>query len=200
MKISRTPAHRGFSLIEVTIAMAIAAVAIVTLLGLVPQGMDTMRQAGDEAIQGRIHQQILNELQMTPFVDLQGKSPLDQYHHMEFFYDSQGEEISDSKNQGSVTEERKKGSFSHIYSARVSIPSVGGSTQAPNSVGASTFSGYKFGGDQPNEFVRPVIVEVAPVAGLGEDFKWDDDENRRMISTYQSVVVKMGQDYSAVAP
>jgi uncharacterized protein (TIGR02598 family) len=200
MKIPKKSNPRGFSLIEVTIAMAIAAVAVLTLLGLVPQGMDTMRQAGDEAIQGRIHQQILNELQMTPFVDMSGKSPLDLYHHMEFFYDSQGEELSDSKNQGSVAAERKKGSFAHIYSARVSIPSVGGSTQAPNSVGASTFSGYKFGGDQPNQFVRPVIVEVAPVAGLGEDFRWDDEANERLISSYQSVVVKMGQDYSSVAP
>jgi uncharacterized protein (TIGR02598 family) len=84
MKIQSNGSRKrdGFSLIEVTIAMAIAAVAVLSLLGLVPQGMDTMREAGDEAIQGRIHQQILNELQMTPFVDLNGKSPLDQYHQM----------------------------------------------------------------------------------------------------------------------
>ena len=200
MKIPKPTRQSGFSLIEVTIAMAIAAVAVVTLLGLIPQGMDTMRAAGDEAIQGRIHQQILNELQMTPFEDLAGNSPLDQYHHMEFFYDAQGEELSDSKNQGSVPEERKKGAFAHIYSARVSVLSVGGSNQAPDSVGSSTFNGYKFGGDEPNQFVRPVIVEVAPVAGLGQNFRWDEEQNRNLISSYQSVVVKMGQDYSAVAP
>jgi uncharacterized protein (TIGR02598 family) len=200
MKIPKPTRQRGFSLIEVTIAMAIAAVAVVTLLGLIPQGMDTMRAAGDEAIQGRIHQQILNELQMTPFEDLGGNSPLDQYHHMEFFYDAQGEELSDSKNQGSVPEERKKGAFAHIYSARVSVLSVGGSNQAPDSVGSSNFKGYKFGGDEPNQFVRPVIVEVAPVAGLGQNFRWDEERNRNLISSYQSVVVKMGQDYSAVAP
>jgi len=202
MKIQSNGSRKrdGFSLIEVTIAMAIAAVAVLSLLGLVPQGMDTMREAGDEAIQGRIHQQILNELQMTPFVDLNGKSPLDQYHQMEFYYDSQGEELSDSKSQGSVSEEKKKGSFAHIYSARVSIPTVGGAGQAPVSVGGSSFGGYSFGGNQPNAFVRPVIVEVAPVAGLGQSFDWDGDQYRKMISTYQSVVVKMGQDYSAVAP
>lgn len=200
MNSQKSSKERAFSLIEVTIAMAIAAVAVVTLLGLVPQGMETMRAAGDEAIQGRIHQQILNELQMTPFEDLSGGSPLDQYHNMEFFYDAQGEELSDSKNQGSVPEERKKGSFAHIYSARVSIPSIGGSSQAPNSVGSSTFNGYKFGGDQPNPFVRPVIVEVAPVAGLGQNFNWNEEQYRNLISTYQSVVVKMGQDYSSVAP
>jgi hypothetical protein len=67
-------------------------------------------------------------------------------------------------------------------------------------VGGSKFDGYSFGEGAPNAFVRPVIVEVAPVAGLGQNFRWDEEQNRNLISTYQSVVVKMGQDYSAVAP
>jgi len=75
--IHSTRSIRGFSLIEVTIAMAIAAVALVTLLGLIPQGMETMREAGDQAIMGRIHQQILNEIQLTPFEDASGASLLD---------------------------------------------------------------------------------------------------------------------------
>jgi len=197
VKVSKGGEIRGFSLIEVTIAMAIAAVAAVSLLGLIPQGMDTMREAGDEAIQGPIHQQILNELQMTPFEDKNKKSPLDGYHLLEFFYDAQGEELSDSKNQGSVSEEKKKGGLAHIYSARVSIPQpIGGSM--PESVGGSAFGGFSFdGGTNKNFNIRPVIVEVAAVAGLGENFKWDDEANRRLISTYQSMVVKMGQNYSA---
>lgn len=189
----------GFSLIEVTIAMAIAAVAVLTLLGLVPQGMDTMRAAGDEAIQGRIHQQILSELQMTPFEDSGNSSPLDKYNDLEFYYDAQGEELSDEENQSTVPDERKRGSFAHIYTARVTVPKsgsqVGGS--APSSVGGARFEGYNFGaGPAPNAFVRPVIVEVAPVSGLGATFDWSE-KHRHLISTYQSVVVKMGQDYSA---
>jgi len=198
MKISTPPPSRsrgGFSLIEVTIAMAIAAVAVVTLLGLIPQGMDTMRAAGDEAIQGRIHQQILNEIQMTPFENKNGApgSPLDKYN-LEFYYDAQGEELSDSSNQGSVPEERKAGSFAHIYTAKVTIPISSG--KVPESVGGASFQGYSFDGAQPNPFVRPVIVEIAAVAGRGADFKWEDEKNRHFISTYQSVVVKMGQDLS----
>lgn len=180
----------GFSLIEVTIAMAIAAVALVTLLGMIPQGMDTMREAGDEAIEGRIHQQLLNELQMTPFED----NILNGYHGMEFYYDAQGEELSDSKQQGSVPEDKKKGSLAHIYSARVTLPDQ---ASAPASVGGANFQGYSFEGivgSDPNPFVRPVIVEVAAVAGLGDNFDWDSPDNRHMISTYQSIVVKMGRD------
>lgn len=181
----------GFSLIEVTIAMAIAAVALVTLLGLIPQGMNTMREAGDQAIQGRIHQQLLNEIQMTPFEDSNGQSLINEYHNVEFFYDAQGEELSDSRDKN-APEDRRKGSFAHIYSARITFPDQG---NAPDSVGGAKFEGYSFDGGAVNPYVRPVIVEVAAVAGLGEDFKWDDSDNRRLISTYQSIVVKMGQDY-----
>ena len=184
--------ERGFSLIEVTIAMAIAAVALVTLLGLIPQGMNTMREAGDQAIQGRIHQQLLNEIQMTPFDDASGMSLIDVYDKMEFYYDAQGEELSDSREQGSVQEDRKKGSFGHIYSARITFPDKG---NAPASVGGAKFEGYSFDGMDKNPFVRPVIVEVAAVAGLGDDFDWDSPDNRPLISSYQSIVVKMGQDY-----
>lgn len=192
-KVSRSQVGgKGFSLIEVTIAMAIAAVALVTLLGLIPQGMNTMREAGDQAIQGRIHQQLLNEIQMTPFEDDSGRSLIDVYDKMEFFYDAQGEELSDSREQGSVPEDRKKGSFAHIYSARITFPDKG---RAPESVGGATFTGYSFDGMDPNKFVRPVIVEVAAVAGLGENFDWDTEDSRPLISTYQSIVVKMGQDY-----
>lgn len=191
---------RAFSLIEVTIAMAIAAIGVVTLLGLIPQGMGTMREAGDQAIMGRIHQQILNELQMTPFEERggTGKSPLDSYHGVEFYYDAQGEELSDSNNQGGVAEDKKKGSFAHIYTARVSIPSSKGSLETPVSVGGARFSGFNFGeGAVPNPFVRPVIVEVAPVGGLGATFDFNATNQRQLIETYQSFVTKMGQDYSS---
>jgi uncharacterized protein (TIGR02598 family) len=187
-----TRGDSGFSLIEVTIAMAIASVALVSLLGLIPQGMDTMREAGDRAIGGRIHQQILNEIQMTPFEDSSGNSLIDVYDGMEFYYDAQGEELSDSKSPGTVSEERRPGSFAHIYSAKVTFPDLG---KAPSSVGGAEFEGYAFDGMDKNQFARPVIVEIAAVGGRGSDFKWDDPENLSLISTYQSIVVKLGQDY-----
>ncbi|MEC5126984.1 Verru_Chthon cassette protein B [Verrucomicrobiales bacterium BCK34] len=188
---------RGFSLVEVTIAMAIASVALVTLMGLIPQGMDTMREAGDTAIEARIHQQVLNELQLTPFDDDSGNSLLDTYYNgLEIYYDSQGEEMSHSKNQGSVDDDKKKGSFSHIYSARVSVPSESGG-KMPESVGGGNFSGFSFGGTDTNTNIRPVIVEITSAAGGDSNFDWDSDDNARLISSYQSVVVKMGRDLNA---
>lgn len=185
MKIPSSTRCRGFSLVEVTIAMAIASVALVTLIGMLPQGMETMREAGDQAIQGRIHQQILNEIQMASF------ERLDDYDKLELYYDSQGEELGTSTRDSSV-----KGEFEHIYSARVTVPKQGGGS-APQSVGGASFSGLRFGsGFQPVEELRLVIVEVAAVAGRGGTFDWDDEKNRSMIATYQSYVVKMGQDYT----
>lgn len=173
-------AARGFSLIEVTIAMAIAAVALVSLLGLIPQGMNTMREAGDEAIMARIHQQTLNEIQMADF------DVIDTYHNLEFFYDGQGEEIGDTRSGGGA-----RGRFDHIYTARVTIPNQAGGAM-PQSVGGAAFAGFNFGDGTPSPHIRPVIVEIAAVAGLGDVFDWSDRYNH-LIRTYQTNVVKMSQ-------
>jgi len=186
MNRKKTDLNKGFSLIEVTIAMAIASVALVTLIGMLPQGMDTMREAGDMAIEARIHQQILSEIQMADF------DRLDDYDQMEVYYDTQGEELGSTKGGNSSA----KGSFDHIYSARVSVPSQSGGT-TPQSVGASSFSGVSFDGNNGvNERLRVVIMEIAAVGGRGSDFDWDADANRSMISTYQTFVVDMGQDFT----
>ncbi len=178
----------GFSLVEVTIAMAIAAVAVATLMGLIPQGITTMREAGDEAIIGRIHQQILNELQMADF------DALDTYNNMEVYFDDQGEELSDSKNQGAAQDERKKGAFAHVYTARISVPAQGNSM--PPSVGGAGFAGVSFDNKVTvNPLLRSVIIEVAAVAGLGGDFDWSSEEHRRLIKIYQTNVAKMGRAF-----
>jgi uncharacterized protein (TIGR02598 family) len=176
---------RAFSLIEVTIAMAIAAVALSTLMALLPQGMNTMRDAGDEAIMARIHQQILNELQMADF------DALDTYEGMEIYFDGQGEELGDNRGGGSAS---GKGGFEHIYSARIAIPKVAGG-RLPDSVGGGSFSGFSFdGGKTKTDLLRPVVIEVAAVSGLAANFDWSE-KYRSMIRTYQTTVVKMGQAF-----
>lgn len=188
----------GFSLIEVTIAMAIAAVAIVTLLGMIPQGMMTMTEAGDKAIKTRISQQILGELQLTPFESKKsgGVSPLDAYDRQIRFFDDQGEELkSDDANEA-----RRPGGMEHIYSARILIPSVKqGGTSLPNSVGGGTFYDFDFGGGDMNSYLRPVILEIALVAGNETDKQsfWDSKENASKIETFQTTLVKMGQNFSS---
>lgn len=98
----------GFSLVEVTLAMAIAAVALVTLFGLLPQGLNTMREAGDLAIGGRIHQQVLNEIQMADF------DSIGQFDGLVIYYDAQGEEIDAQRGGAGSTPPTGT-----VYSARV---------------------------------------------------------------------------------
>ena len=172
---------------EVTIAMAIAAVAIITLLGLIPQGMKTMQEAGDQAIEARIHQSILSEIQLTPFESVGGGgSPIREFDNTERFYDTQGEEI----------EADRRGELEHIYSARIRIPDPG--DDLPVSVGGENYAGVDFGGGV-NENLRLVVIEVAAVGGRdsGDNtFDWSSDANQSLISTYQTMVAKMGQDYT----
>ena len=180
--------------------MAIAALAIVSILGLLPQGMDTMVAAGDEAIQARIHQQLLNEIQMTPYKVGSTSSPIDEFDGLELYYDDQGEEIGDGRVPGDI-----KGSREHIYSARVTLPPVDdtgrGSGNVPDSVGGASFNGVTLSDDQEyNKYIRPVIIEVAVAGALGDKFDWDADEYRKMISTYQTYIVQMGHDFSAATP
>ncbi|MDB4657672.1 Verru_Chthon cassette protein B [Verrucomicrobiales bacterium] len=189
MKVQNLPdkSNEGFSLIEVTIALAITAVALVSLMGMIPQGLATMREAADQAIEARIHQQILGEIQLTPFADSKGgsDSPLDDFHKQERFYDSQGVELLDSQ----------KGDFEHIYTARIHIPqAIGGSF--PESVGGASFDGITLPGAKNfNENLRMVVIEVTSLPYIGTGIEWDDPKLRRRIHTYQTTVVKMGQDF-----
>lgn len=60
-----TPSSRaaGFSLPEITMAVGIAAMAIVLLLGLLPSGMNSIQAASNTLAETRIYQQIVGEVQ-----------------------------------------------------------------------------------------------------------------------------------------
>lgn len=63
----RRPASAGFSLVEVTLAVAIAALAIITLLGLMPQGLEMSRKTGILTLNSNIIEQIIRDLENTQF-------------------------------------------------------------------------------------------------------------------------------------
>jgi uncharacterized protein (TIGR02598 family) len=53
----------GFSLVEVALAVAIAALGIITCLGLLPEGMEMSRKTGQLAINSNIIDQIIRDLE-----------------------------------------------------------------------------------------------------------------------------------------
>jgi uncharacterized protein (TIGR02598 family) len=62
------PRHRGgFSLIEVALAIGITSFALLAIVGLLPVGTSTFRQAIDTAVTAQIAQRIVNDAQQTDF-------------------------------------------------------------------------------------------------------------------------------------
>lgn len=60
----------GFSLVEVALAVAIAALAIITLLGLLPQGLEMSRKTSLISTDSNILDQIIRNYESMSFADL----------------------------------------------------------------------------------------------------------------------------------
>lgn len=79
----------GFSLVEVTIAVAIAAMGFITLLGLLPQGLNMARNTAQMATGSRIIQKLNGEMQSASWADITWKG----YGPLRYFT-SEGAEIT----------------------------------------------------------------------------------------------------------
>ncbi len=138
--------------------MAIAAVAVITLLGMLGQGVDTVTNAGDRLIYGRIHQQVVSEVQAAGDVS---------EDNLERFLRS---EYSDGIVSFDVEGEREDNEDFITYQARVSVLSALGHISVgsiPASLGeGATTPGYEFSdvADRDSNLVT-VFVEVVDAAG-----------------------------------
>ncbi|MBN8420662.1 MAG: Verru_Chthon cassette protein B [Verrucomicrobia bacterium] len=68
--LTKTRSKAGFSLVEVTLAVAIAALAIITLLGLLPQGLEMARKTALMVNDSNILEQITHDLENAAFDQL----------------------------------------------------------------------------------------------------------------------------------
>ncbi len=86
----RPRASQGFSLAEAALATAIAALALTTLLGLVPQGLGNLRAAGETSAQHRICRQLFGVLAQEDWRGAGGVDSLAQrFDRRRFYFDDQ---------------------------------------------------------------------------------------------------------------
>ena len=62
MKCRHTASAAGFSLVEVTLAVAIAALAIITFLGLLPQGLEISRKTSQLTLHSNVLEQLIRDI------------------------------------------------------------------------------------------------------------------------------------------
>ncbi len=66
----RISSARGFSLIEVIVAMGIVATVMVGLIGIMPAGVESLHDAATTAIQSRIVQELVSDAQQSDWNNL----------------------------------------------------------------------------------------------------------------------------------
>jgi uncharacterized protein (TIGR02598 family) len=105
----------GFSLVEVSVAMAIVSFAMVSILGLIPMGLTNFRQAMNNTVEAQIVQGITSDLELASFTSLQSTTD---------YYDSDGNATTASSQP--------------VYTATVTVAAVDGSKEPVNLVNTAS--------------------------------------------------------------
>jgi uncharacterized protein (TIGR02598 family) len=123
--------QQGFSLVEITIAIGVVAFAFVSLMALLPTGLNVFRQAMDTTVTAQIAQRITTELQETDYHTLLSATHLDgassdpvtreepAYGTLpRRYFDDQGNEIRPTSGKGELSEKER---LRVLYEAHVRI-------------------------------------------------------------------------------
>lgn len=96
------PLFRAFTLVETTIAMGIVAFAMVPILGLVPMGLSTFRNAISFTAEAQIVQGLSNQILLTDYALLASKYSTEQLS----YYSDEGEPLDGAAAPGALYQAR----------------------------------------------------------------------------------------------
>ena len=81
VRLSRRP--RGFSLVEVALALGIVSFGLMVSVSLLPVSLKTIRDASERTIESQLVDAVKSDLLMTPYGTLRSSSPLSYYFDQE---------------------------------------------------------------------------------------------------------------------
>lgn len=159
-------ARRGFSLVEVVLATGIMALGVITILGLLPHGLEMTRKTANEQAETRIVDQIVGELQSADWSGLQSQIGTPQRR----YFDDQGLEITQSGNGGD---------FNTLltYVVEVTLPQL--DVKLPSNGTAA-----------PNQNLRRVIIKM--IAAPMMNFNFDSPTSAVPVKVVTQLVANTG--------
>jgi len=114
-------AQRGFSLVEIALALGIVAFAFVGLFALLPVGMGIFREAMETSVSTQIAQRIVSDLTETEFDQLLANPISGSYYTLPLrYFDDQGTEVKVTNPAGPTDLERT--SILYTVHVRGSLP------------------------------------------------------------------------------
>ena len=109
----------GFSLVEVTLAIGVVAVAFLALFSLLPVGMGLFREAMDTSVSAQIVQRVVGDATETEFEQLIANPASGNYYTLPVrYFDAQGTEVRVAS-PGGPTAAEQQGPPGILYWVRV---------------------------------------------------------------------------------
>jgi uncharacterized protein (TIGR02598 family) len=166
----------AFSLVEVVLAVGIMALGVVTILGLLPHGMEMSRKTANELAENRILDALVGDIQSMDwtYLELQTNKggPLTAANRL---FDDQGLEIREGDPEAEVA---------LSYVARVEVPT--GDVSLPTNAATSRLN---HNGAPGNPNLRRVTVKIASVPL--KTFNFDEPPPGVTYKTFTQLVAKM---------
>jgi len=156
-------AAAGFSLVEVVLAVGIMALGVVTILGLLPHGLEMSRKTANEMAEARIIEHIVGEMQSTDW------QSLNTYGQQLRYFDDQGLELPNLNSAESR--------FALNYVVRVDVPAL--DVQLPTNRVAAT----------PDANLRRVTIRM--VAAPLPDFNFNSPPPGVPVKNFTQLIANM---------